>query len=288
MKIYYYVHTGHRVGLDRFRRACAIINSLDNIDITLLCSDFRIASEAKSFGIKKAVGIDLVTNIPKIALHGDKIIFDSDEANPLMLEDMRNFFSTFIRMSHDEHDKKADNEFLISPYLNGIGICQGTIIDKKYFENEEKNIKISYFFGDDDYEKDLEKNIDFIKDLNPNLQLGYYYFLDYEERLKNIFKKNSDFADYDETIKKSQILITASPQAALESLASGAKPIFIQRDESTTNFIKLFEQLKIPIVKKYNKAHLIDIIRELDNTEYFKMEQNSDKIALFIKETLNL
>ena len=54
MKIYYYVHTGHRTGLDRFRRACTIIRALGDVDITLLCSDFRIANEARHFGVSKS------------------------------------------------------------------------------------------------------------------------------------------------------------------------------------------------------------------------------------------
>ncbi|OHD96778.1 MAG: hypothetical protein A3E21_03385 [Sulfurimonas sp. RIFCSPHIGHO2_12_FULL_36_9] len=288
MKIYYYVHTGHRTGLDRFRRACTIIRALGDVDITLLCSDFRIASEAKHFGISKSVGIDVVRNIPKIANYGDKIIFDSDEANPIMLEDMRKYFSAFIRISDNKNECKADNEFLISPYLSGEGICNAIVVDDKYFQNEEKTIKLSYFFGDDDYEKDLEKNLGFIEDLNPDLLLGFYYFLDYEDFLRKKFKNHHEFEEYDEVIKKSQILITASPQAVLENLASGAKPIYVQRDDHTTDFLELFKTLNIPIVKNYDKAHLIDIISSINNNNYFKMEHSSNKIANFIKENLNL
>ena len=288
LKIYYYVHTGHRTGLDRFRRACTIIRALGDVDITLLCSDFRIASEAKHFGISKSVGIDVVRNIPKIANYGDKLIFDSDEANPIMLEDMRKYFSAFIRISDNKNECKADNEFLISPYLSGEGICNAIVVDDKYFQNEEKTIKLSYFFGDDDYEKDLEKNLGFIEDLNPDLLLGFYYFLDYEDFLRNKFKNHHEFEEYDEVIKKSQILITASPQAVLENLASGAKPIYVQRDDHTTDFLELFKTLNIPIVKNYDKAHLIDIISSINNNNYFKMEHSSNKIANFIKENLNL
>ena len=288
LKIYYYVHTGHRTGLDRFRRACTIIRALGDVDITLLCSDFRIASEAKHFGISKSVGIDVVRNIPKIANYGDKIIFDSDEANPIMLEDMRKYFSAFIRISDNKNECKADNEFLISPYLSGEGICNAIVVDDKYFQNEEKTIKLSYFFGDDDYEKDLEKNLGFIEDLNPDLLLGFYYFLDYEDFLRKKFKNHHEFEEYDEVIKKSQILITASPQAVLENLASGAKPIYVQRDDHTTDFLELFKTLNIPIVKNYDKAHLIDIISSINNNNYFKMEHSSNKIANFIKENLNL
>jgi hypothetical protein len=178
MKTYYYVHTGHRIGLDRFRRATTILRALE-ADITLLCSDYRIAQEARNFGIEKSVGIDVVRNIPQIAHNGDQLIFDSAEANPLMLEDMRQYFSSFIRISDDINDKKADNEFLISPYLEGEGICKAYAVDDKYFKTFEKTTKISYFFGDDDYEKDLEKHLDFVDGLDAKLQLGYYYFLDY-------------------------------------------------------------------------------------------------------------
>lgn len=288
MKIYYYVHTGHRIGLDRFRRACTIIRSLGDVDITLLCSDFRIANEARHFGVDKAVGIDVVRNIPQIAKHGDKLIFDSEEANPIMLEDMRKYFSTFIRISDKKDDVKADGEFLISPYLSGDGICNAVAVDDKYFENEEKTIELSYFFGDDDYEKDLEKNIDFVKDLNPDLLLGFYYFLDYEDSLKKMFKNHHEFEEYDNVIKKSKILLTASPQAVLESLASGAKPIYLQREDYTTDFLELFETLGVPTVKNCEKEQLIGIISLINNNNYFKMEQNGKKIARFIKENLTL
>jgi hypothetical protein len=288
MKIYYYVHTGHRVGLDRFRRACTIIRALGDVDITLLCSDFRIANEARHFGVEKAVGIDVVRNIPKIANHGDKLIFDSDEANPIMLEDMRNFFSTFIRVSDDKYDSRADGELLISPYLSGEGICNAIAVDDKYFAKEEKTIKLAYFFGDDDYEKDLEKNLSFVADLNPDLLLGFYYFLDYEDFLRKGFKNHHEFEEYDEVIKKSQILITASPQAVFENLAAGGKPIYIQRDGYREDFIELFESLKVPVIKNYEKECLIDIISSINNNNYSEMEHSAKKIADFIKENLTL
>ena len=97
----YDVHTGHRIGLDIFRRASAIIKSLGYVDITLLCSDFRIAQIARDFGVEKSVGIDVVRNIPQISHYGAKLIFDSEEANPIMLKDMQDYFSTFIHVKND-------------------------------------------------------------------------------------------------------------------------------------------------------------------------------------------
>jgi len=266
MKIYYYVHTGHRIGLDRFRRAVAIVKELQkDIEITLLCSDFRIANEAKEFGIKTSVGIDVVRNIPYIAHHGDKIIFDSDEANPIMLEDMKNFFSSFIHLKEEE-----------------------VVIDDKYFSNEEKTIDKVLFFGDDDYGKDLEKHLDIFDGLELDLQLGFYYFLDYEESLKQKFKNYHEFEEYDEVIKKTKVLITSSPQAVLENLASGGKPVYIQREDYTEKFRELFEKLNIPIIDNYNKKLLIEVLDSLNERNYSQIEKNSYIIINFIKDSLNL
>jgi hypothetical protein len=288
VRAFYYVHTGHRIGLDRFRRAATIIRSLGDVDVTLLCSDFRIAQVARDFGVKNSVGLDVVRNIPQISHHGDKLIFDSEEANPIMLDDMRKYFSTFIRVSDKKEDIKVDNELLISEYLEGDGICHAVAVDDKYFLTQEKSVKISYFFGDDDYEKDLEKNLDFVEGLDAHLQLGFYYFLDYEDMLREKFKNCFEFEEYDEMIMQSEILITCSPQAVLESLASGGRPIYVQREDYTRDFIPYFEKLNIPIVNNFDKHHLSVILETINHHLYEKVEQNCNKIAKFIKENLNL
>jgi len=264
MQTFYYVHTGHRIGLDRFRRACAIIKSLGDVDITLLCSDFRIAQIAKDFGVKNAVGIDVVRNIPQISHHGDRIIFDSDEANPIMLEDMKNYFSTFIHIKENE-----------------------IAVDETFFEKSEKNIKLSFFFGDDDYSKDLEKNLSFLDGLEPNLQLGFYYFLDYEDSLKEKFKNYYEFEDYEEMIKKTDVLITSSPQAVLESLASGGKPIYFQREDYTTEFRKQFEDLNVPIIDNYDNKQLLLLLENINKHNYKKLAKDSNTIENFINNNLN-
>ena len=266
MQTYYYVHTGHRIGLDRFRRAAAIIKELGDFDITMLCSDFRIAQIADEYGVKNSVGVDVVRNIPQISHHGDRIIFDSDEANPIMLEDMKNYFSTFVHISNET-----------------------VAVDRDFFNaDEEKSIKITYFFGDDDYEKDLEKNLSFIEGLDAHLQLGFYYFLDYEVMLKEKFSTFSEFEEYAQTIKKTDILITSSPQAVLESLASKGRPVYVKRADYSDDYDKLFENLNIPIIKDYNKNKLISILKRIDEQNYNDIEQLSNKTNQMIKDNFNL
>lgn len=287
MRNFYYVHTGHRVGLDRFRRACAIIKSLGDIDITLLCSDFRIANEARHYGVEKAVGIDDVRNISKIANHGDNLIYDSDEANPIMLEDMREYFSKFIRVSDRLDDIKAPNEFLISPYLEGDGICQAIAVDKDFFGEFKKSNKIGFFYGDDDYEKDIEKNLECLEELDPAFGLGFYFFLDYEDMLKKRFKNHYEFDEYKDFIKSCEILISSSPQAVLECLASGGKPIYFQREDYRDDFVPFFEKIGVDIVKECQKNSIERALENAKDKKLQKTVKNSNTIVTFIKDILD-
>ena len=289
MRYFYYVHTGHRIGLDRFHRAVAIVNELQKeIDITLLCSDFRIAAEAKEFGIKRSVGVDLVRNIPQIAHHGDKMIFDSAEANPTLLDDMTQFFSTFIRISDDLSDTKHAKEFMISPYLVGEGICTATVINDRYFESLPKTIPLALFFGDDDYEKDLEKNQELFKPLNMELLMGFYHFLGYEKDLKESFKIIHESEVYDEVIRRSEVFVSASPQAVLQNLAGGGKPVFLQRPDYCRDFIQLFEALSIPIVEGFSQEQLMQGIKTALSNNYHTINKSNSKVIEFIRKTFTL
>ncbi len=288
MRVFYYAHTGHRIGLDCFRRAAAVVNCMKDIDITLLTSDYRIASVAREYGVEKCVGIDVARNIANIAEKGDKLIFDSDEANPLMLEDMRNFFSSFVRVSDKESDEAVSRECLISPYKEGERICKALIVDERYFGEFEKDVPLTYFFGDDDYEKDLEKHLDFIEGLDVHLQLGFYYFIAYEDMLREKFEHVFEFEEYEEMIQRTDILITSSPQAVFESLASGGRPIYFQREDYSQDLVPILEYLGVPVIFNYNKKLLDDSLRTISYKKYKKIEKSCYKIAPFIKNCLNL
>ncbi|WP_345970543.1 MULTISPECIES: hypothetical protein [Sulfurimonas] len=288
MRLFYYVHTGHRIGLDRFRRAATIIRALGDVDITLLSSDFRIASMAREHGIKRAVGVDVVRNIPQIANNGDKIIFDSAEINPVMLDDMTRYFSTFIRISDDPNEQKHPDELLISPYLEGEGVFKGVAVDDAWFEEKPKTIKRAFFFGDDDYEEDLAANAATFAGLELELLEGFYWFYGYGEKLKGSFTALHDEEAYDAVIAGSECLVTSSPQAVLEHLAAGGKPIYLQREDYPTDFIPLFESLTIPVIHGFNKSALSEALNKMQSHTYHACPKNSEKLATFLKQNLDL
>ena len=288
MKLFYYAQTGHRIGLDRFRRAAAVLNCMKEDDITLLTSDYRIASVAGEYGVQKCVGIDVARNIANIAQRGDGLIFDSDEANPLMLEDMRDFFSSFVRVNDRRFDKAEAKECLISPFCEDERTLRALVVDERYFGNFKKDVAMSFFFGDDDYEKDLQKHLDFIEGFDLHLQLGFYYFIAYEEMLREKFKYVFEFEEYTEMIQRTDILITASPQAVLESLASGGRPIYFQREDYSSDMTPLFEELGVPVVLNYDRKALEETVNNISYKNYKNIEKNCYKIATFLKNCLNL
>ncbi len=287
MKTYYYVHTGHRVGLDRFRRAAAVIEGLSDLDITLLTSDFRIASEAKSYGFRRAVGVDVVQNIAHIAKRGDQLIFDSDEHNPTTLDDMMDFFSKVIRFSDNSTEVKHAKEFLVSPYLEGEGICNAVPVASHFFGTFDKSIEIAFFYGDDDYDKEVIAHKEALQTLNMELLLGFYYFVYYEDEVVDSFKKIHENDVYDAVIQHSKVLVTSSPQAVLDSLATGGRPVFVQREDHSREFQELFKKLNIPVIEGLNMLKIAESIATLEQNTYRTIEKKGNQITHFIKEILN-
>lgn len=285
--IYYYVHTGHRIGLDRFHRAVAIINALPDLNITLLTSDYRIAQVAHTFGVKRAVGVDVVRNIPQIANGGDILIFDSAEANPGMLKDMQTFFSTFIRVNDDPEDQVYPGEFLINPYIKDERACNALAVDPMFFKEQKKSDDKVFFFGDDDYEEDLASYQGDLKDKEMNLLLGFYFFIDYEAKLEGSFKELIEPEEYQETVMGASHFITSSPMAILQALASGSNPIYIQREDYIKDFLPLFKELNIPCFDYKNMTEFDNFLKEKTPHKYEKLSSNVTNIADFITNCLN-
>lgn len=282
MNIYYYVHTGHRFGLDRFRGAVSIINSLSNLNITLLTSDYRIASSAREYGVKKAIGLDVLRNIPNVAEHGDILIYDSDEHSEQQLLDMINFFSKFIRVSIDRADYPREREFLIDPYLkDSEKSFQYLPVEKSYFGDFKKRIDTLLFFGDDDYDKDLIGYLQNFKELKPDLLLGFYYFLGYEDEMKDFVGEIYESEDYEETIKSSKRVITSSYQTALQTLVSGGEAIYIERADRDDRINSYLESFGIPVLKDFDEQKIIEALK---SEKSYKKFENRDEA---LKETIS-
>jgi hypothetical protein len=150
----------------------------------------------------------------------------------------------------------------------------------------EKSIERAFFFGDDDYEEDLLKNTGMFEGLDFDLMLGFYYFFDYEDKLAPAFKRMYEFEEYDDVIKHAKVLVSASPQAVLENLAAGGKPVFLQRPDYPRGSIPLFESLNIPIVDGFDRKSLMEIIGKINSYSYEKSPHATHELKSFIKTIL--
>lgn len=291
MRVYYYINTGHRVGLDRLRRSAPIIKALEEmgVDITMLTNDFRAGEYAKEqFGIKKYVNVDVVRNIANIALPHDVLIFDSQEESRTMYRSMASYFHKFIRISDDPDDFASKDEILLSSMKEIGNAPQVDVVDPRYFEdNEDHNGGIVYFWGDDDYEQKLLELSDVFEGLDVILLEGYYFFMQYGSELSNKFKSVEESEDYDYILKRADKFITSSPQSALEALAAGSNPIYLKKSGVSDIWDRKMEEYGIPVILEFNNKLIKEKISEkLINKNILLKKDALSKVSLYIKDNI--
>lgn len=241
MKLYYYIHTGHRYGLDRLRRGATLYKRLqqEGIEAEVLLNDYRATIVAKELGIAHSTAIDSMYNIATIADAGDGLIIDTPELTDEILKQMCSYFRVVVRFGDDG---QKYNEKLISQLYEDENSVQMLLIDPKYFQSHEKEERELVFVGDADYEKSLLQ----IAQAFPNfdLLLGHYFFLDYEKELQPFFQQI--IQEYEDIVKYETVW-SKSLQSTLEAAASGAKVCYFGDDVLT--FVTLLENLSIPTSK---------------------------------------
>jgi uncharacterized protein YdbL (DUF1318 family) len=71
-------------------------------------------------------------------------------------------------------------------------------------------------------------------------------------------------------------------------LASGGRPVYILRDDHSNEFQELFEKLNVPVVESLDAKKLAEAVSAARAAKYKTISQESNKIAHFIKDCLNL
>uniref|UniRef100_UPI0040483686 hypothetical protein n=1 Tax=Aliarcobacter sp. TaxID=2321116 RepID=UPI0040483686 len=237
MQVYLYAKSGHTVGLEATKRCAAVANALKEFDPILCTSDFRAGAFAKDLlGVRRYVNIDVVRNLTNIMEKRDILIYDTPEANEEMKKDMKEFCTL----------------------VYGIGEeIQEVVVDTSIYNKiENPSLEKTIFFGDDDYNNLF---LEMAKESNKfeiNLLMGHYFFLGNEKIFTNHFTNVIDEEEYVQTIQNSKYLLTASLQAALESIACGNKPVLFKREDKQYNE-ELISKLNIPTISANNLNELV-------------------------------
>ncbi len=252
--LFYYANSGHKIGLERVRRGAALLKRLasNGVETQLLVNDFRAGLAAKELGVKEYVTVETVQDIDAIAQFGDSIIIDSPEDDHGRLVKYCEEFKNVWRFEVGNDDVSVHGETLFKVECKDESCEDAVIIDDDYFEETAKKERTLFFLSDADYDKAILSNEAFFKELDMELLLGNYFFVKYEDDLAKLFSTLHEPEEYEDLIKSSSHIVTASAQAALEAKASGAKVIYLKLSKNNLYPVELLKTYGIEVVNGFD------------------------------------
>ncbi len=258
--IYYYAHTGHKVGLERARRGLALKRIFDqhNVPMQMLVNDFRAGVALKDEqGLAEYITIETILDIDAVAEKGDSIIIDSDEDDQGKLAIYCDKFDKVWRFSNDQQAVSLYGERIFRPGCDTHECLDALVVDAIYSKEFPKTENVLLFLRDYDHDKTILKHAEFFQAFKMEILLGHYFFVKYEEDMANIFSKLHEPEMYVEMITGSSTVVTASAQAAIEAKASGAKTIYIDlHDPSALYPAALLLEYGISVIEGFDTEAL--------------------------------
>ena len=265
MKLYYYTFTGHKIGLDRVKKAVVILKKLEEqgIETVLLVNDFRAGLVAREYGVDGAVTIEGIQDIDAIAQTGDSVIIDSPEDDHGRLVKYVSDFKQVFRFATSDEDKSVHGEVMLELDCSLENCLSSVIVGDVYFEEHKKEDRTLFFLGDSDADKTILSNSSFFEELNMDLLLGNYFYVKYEDDLAKIFSTLHEPEEYVDLICSSSRIVTASFQTAIEAKVAGAEVIYIELNKLSEKEKKLLSSKLINIISNFDvntyKQNIISI-----------------------------
>ncbi|SHO81568.1 hypothetical protein MNB_SV-15-1147 [hydrothermal vent metagenome] len=270
MKIFYYIYTNHKATLDRVRRGAVIIKALNSkgFEVEVLLNDFRAGLEAKEYGIASFVNIETILDVDVLVHQEDIVILDTPEDDKGKIADFVREYKKVFRVVDDNSSSKYGEEI--------INLSNSMIVDEEYQKESKKIDRVLFFYGDSDSTKEILKEFEIFKNNNFDLLLGNYFYLGYEDELKEFFNYIYESDEYINRVSSYQNVVTYSLQCAVEAKISKASVVLITLDENYKN-----------IAKSYNIA-VIDKLDDLlieKSLKNQKLNQKSinDNIKIILK-----
>jgi len=287
MAIYYYAYSGHKYGLDRVKRAVALIKALGKrgVEVNLLLNDFRAGLAARELGVMDSVTVETIWDIDAVAKRGDVVFIDSPEDDKGKLELYADEYKPLFRVVDDCQERAAYGEILMKPVCGeGENCFSSTVVDSDYFKEVSKEKRRLFFLGDADYNKTILSHADFFEGARMELLLGQYFFVKYEDDLAKLFECLHEAEEYSELLCGSSQIITASAQCALDARATNADVIYLKKPEDALCLLQQFEIFGIKIIDGFDKEQLM---KELDSPQDERkvpnfVESISEKIAIIL------
>ena len=239
--IYLYAHTNFKTGLDSLRRVKVIYERLkkEGINSEILLNEYRAQLLAKDWGLPLATTIETIKDIDAVANKGDIVLIDSiEEIEGKVLNYPQNFKTIYINSNCKEVEFSGAR--VINLYKDGI-------LALKYEKKEDRGAILVY--KDSDYEKVIIKHLDEFRDLNLDLYWGIYFFVKYEDLLKEVFKNIVESEDFYEIYSNYTKIITSSFQIATEARYNDLEVVFWNVNKEDRECLKIMEDYGIRVVE---------------------------------------
>ncbi|MFT7880874.1 MAG: hypothetical protein ABXS91_10830 [Sulfurimonas sp.] len=284
--LYYYANSGHKIGLDRVKRAVALLKALNEkgVETRLLVNDFRAGLAARELGLRDYVTIEGVMDIDAIADTGDSIIMDTPEDDKGRIEKYCSDFSHVFRFANGPEDEIRVSEVLFRPECDEESCIEALIVDSMY-ESEPKEERVLFFLSDADYDKEILGHREFFQDSGMELLLGNYFFVKYEDELAALFERLHEAEEYEELLKSSSHIVTASGQTALEAHVCGANVVYIKTSREEIIPLSVIKGLDIPVVEGFDRAayEAVDKKKKNDKTLPVSLDLIAEKLIKKLK-----
>jgi len=289
MAIYYYAYSGHKYGLDRVKRAVALIKALrtQEVEVNLLLNDFRAGLAARELGVMDSLTVETILDIDAVAKKGDIVFIDSPEDDKGKLEHYADEYKLLFRVVDDCQESADYGEILMKPVCEDEEECLSSLlVDSDYFTEVPKEKRRLFFLGDADYNKTILSHVDFFEGAGMELLLGQYFFVKYEDDLAKLFDGLHEAEEYSELLCSSSQVVTASAQCALDAKAANADVIYLKKPEDAACLLQQFETFGIKIIDGFSKEQLIEALAIPQNER--KVPNSIKSISETIEIKLNL
>ena len=266
--IYYYAHTGHKVGLDRARRGTAVVKALQQagVEATLLSNDFRAGVAMQELGLRDYITVETVWDVDAAASEDDSVIFDTFEDDQGKLKLYAERFACVGHFGCEPLSSDAKREVLFCDRDEATNVLSPVIVDEVYTQPLPKEDRLLFFFGDADYDKVILQHDDFFRETPMELLWGHYFFIKYEAALASLFSTVHESEAYETLIRSSATVVTASSQTAMEAKAAGVKVVYIAYEAHPCYDTTTLNAYGIAVIDGFDKAALHSALKE-DNPE---------------------
>ncbi len=240
--LYLYAYTNHKSDLESLRRVAALYKDLNErgIECEILLNDYRAQLLLRDWGLPLATTIETIKDIDAVASIDDIVLIDSPEKIEGRVLDYPNKFKKVIYINSSCQEVEFDGADIINIVLDKKIIASNLDVDKKSKDS-------IFIFGDSDYDKIILKNLDLFKNKNLDLYWGIYFFVKYEDSLKEVFNDIIEPEEYYDILKEYKNIVTSSFQIALESAINGANVQFLKLKDISSCQEELLKSLDIKI-----------------------------------------